>query len=128
MQEEALRASHTFVAAYATFALFFGVTWPVLYVVTPQAFPSAARASGFGLVSATSKLGALSHPLLVALLLDSSLVAIGIAFTAAWAVATTCAATHALGAARKPQAKAKLLLHNGATSDTTGLGVGSEHA
>mgnify|MGYP002632768800 CR=1 FL=1 len=96
MQDAALLASGSFVAVYATFALFFGVVWPLLYVVTPEAFPAAARASGFGFVSAFSKLGALSHPILVAFLLDRSIFIIGILFTCGWALALACAATHAM--------------------------------
>ena len=98
MHSRALVASDAFIPTYGTFSLFFGVTWPVLCVVTPQAFPPTHRASGFGFVSAWSKLGALTHPLIVRLivaeLLDRSIALVGLIFTASWAVAITCCAIH----------------------------------
>ena len=36
-------ASVGFTGLYCAFALFFGVTWPVMYVVTPAAFPASSR-------------------------------------------------------------------------------------
>ena len=66
-----------FAILYCTFALFFGGTWPILYVVTPQAFPTISRGAGFGLASAFSKLGAISLPIFVGLLLDRSRLALG---------------------------------------------------
>lgn len=45
------------------------MTWPLMYVVTPADFPPDARGVGFGFVSACSKLGALTQPNVVALLL-----------------------------------------------------------
>ena len=111
-----LLASSAFVPLYGVFALFFGVTWPVMYVVTPAAFPSEVRGAGFGLVSAFSKLGGLTQPNVVALLLPPSapppppaappqpsggappsppparfMYLIGVVFTAAWAVALAAA-------------------------------------
>ena len=62
-------ASDAFVALYCGFALVFGITWPVMYVVTPSAFPPSHRAFGFGFVSAFSKLGGLTQPLVVAAML-----------------------------------------------------------
>ena len=127
-----LLASDLFVGVYSTFALFFGVTWPVLYVVTPGAFPSATRAAGFGFVSACSKLGGLVQPNVVALLLPpsatrllppsappsshptpaaptpppieahTSLYLIGLIFTAAWGVALAAAALQAMRSRAHP--------------------------
>lgn len=119
-----LLASNLFLGTYSTFALFFGVTWPVLYVITPSAFPSNARAAGFGFVSACSKLGGLTQPNVVAMLLPpnvspppappsthpppaapalppleaphSSLYVIGLIFTASWGVALAAAALQAV--------------------------------
>merc|ERR1712070_284284 len=78
-----------FAILYCTFALFFGGTWPILYVVTPQAFPTISRGAGFGLASAFSKLGAISLPIFVGLLLDRSRLALGMLFTLAWGIALT---------------------------------------
>ncbi len=72
VDQPALLASGFFVVAYAVFALFFGVVWPVMYVVTPGGFPSDKRGTGFGFVSAFSKLGGLTQPNVVALLLPAA--------------------------------------------------------
>ncbi|EOD03934.1 hypothetical protein EMIHUDRAFT_221745 [Emiliania huxleyi CCMP1516] len=115
-------ASDLFVVAYALFALTFGIVWPVLYVVTPAAFPATARGAGFGLVSAFSKLGGLTCPNVVALLLppasppppsappeassrqglapllgheQPALHRIGLLFTVGWAIALGTAALQA---------------------------------
>ena len=65
-------ASDGFTGIYCAFALFFGITWPVMYVVTPAAFPAAHRAFGFGFVSAFSKMGGLVQPMVVAAMLPPS--------------------------------------------------------
>jgi len=115
-------ASDLFVVAYALFALTFGIVWPVLYVVTPAAFPAMARGAGFGFVSAFSKLGGLTCPNVVALLLppasppppsappeassrqglapllsheQPALHRIGLLFTVGWAIALGTAALQA---------------------------------
>ena len=119
VDDPSLLASDLFVAVYSSFALCFGVVWPVMYVITPTSFPADQRAAGFGFVSACSKLGGLAQPNVVALLLPpetaappapphlvaparaglpdkqpqrphhSSLYLIGLLFTAAWALALT---------------------------------------
>ena len=72
VDQPALLASPLFVGAYGPFALFFGVTWPIMYVVTPAAFPPSSSAFGFAFVSACGKLGALAQPAVVAMLLPDS--------------------------------------------------------
>ena len=72
IDDPSLLASDAFIGVYAVFALFFGTVWPVMYVVTPAAFPSDARGAGFGFVSSWSKLGALTQPNVVARLLPPS--------------------------------------------------------
>ena len=56
VDDPSLLASDLFLASYSSFALFFGVVWPVMYVVTQTASFECSR-MGFGFVSSCSKLG-----------------------------------------------------------------------
>lgn len=73
------------------FSLFFGGTWPIMYVVSPQAFPTISRGAGFGLASAFSKLGSISLPIFVGVLLDRSIFALGMLFTVGWGLSLVLA-------------------------------------
>lgn len=84
----ALFASVSFIPLYATFALFFGGLWSLMYPVTPPFFPADVRGSGFGLASAAAKLGQVTSPLVASRLADTSVLAMGTFFTALWAGAT----------------------------------------
>ena len=52
-----------FGAAYCALTFFFNGVWPVLYVVTPAAFPTDARGAGFGAANVGKQLGAVALPL-----------------------------------------------------------------
>lgn len=82
-----LFSSTSFVLVYAAFSLFFGGAWPVMYVVTPASFPTDVRGVGFGLASASGKLGTLLGPLIVGAVLAPDILRIGTFFTALWAAA-----------------------------------------
>jgi putative MFS transporter len=82
-----LFSSPSFIAIYASFAVFFGGLWSLMYVVTPSCFEPSLRGSGFGLASALGKLGQLTSPLIVGALADRSIPAMGVFLTSAWALA-----------------------------------------
>eukprot|EP01047_Picozoa_sp_COSAG01_P019677 COSAG01_NODE_1100_length_11694_cov_24.520138_3_plen_111_part_00 len=62
INDPALFAADSFIGIYGAFALFFGGIWSIMYVVTPQVFPTSVRGAGVGLASSAGKLGTLLGP------------------------------------------------------------------
>lgn len=87
VNDVALFSSASFVVVYAVFSLFFGGAWPVMYVVTPASFPTSMRGVGFGLASASGKVGTLLGPLIIGAVLAPDIIRIGTFLTILWAAA-----------------------------------------
>ena len=87
VNDVALFSSASFVVVYAVFSLFFGGAWPVMYVVTPASFPTSMRGVGFGLASASGKVGTLLGPLIIGAVLAPDIIRIGTFLTVLWAAA-----------------------------------------
>ena len=84
-----------FGAAYCALTFFFNGVWPVLYVVTPAAFPTDARGAGFGAANVGKQLGAVALPLVAGALLHRSLLALGLVLTGGWLLGAAAAAVQA---------------------------------
>ncbi|KAH8067642.1 N-methylnicotinate transmembrane transporter [Aureococcus anophagefferens] len=84
-----------FGAAYCALTFFFNGVWPVLYGVTPAAFPTDARGAGFGAANVGKQLGAVALPLVAGALLHRSLLALGLVLTGGWLLGAAAAAVQA---------------------------------